>query len=125
MWSNYGIEALITNSYVIWKHEHLKTKALADGVHALLNYPGAIMTDSGTFQSYMYGDVEVGVEEIIAFQRDISVDIGTMLDVFSRPDMDEKEVEICCRRNAQSSKNFRPDCQRYDAQWTNTRRYFS
>lgn len=104
MWSDYGIEALITNSYVIWKHEHLKTKALADGVHALLNYPGVIMTDSGTFQSYMYGDVEVGVEEIIAFQRDISVDIGTMLDVFSRPDMDEKEVEFAVEETHNRAK---------------------
>ena len=41
------------------------------------------MTDSGTFQSYVYGDVEVGVEEIVEFQRSIGVDIATMLDVFS------------------------------------------
>ena len=27
MWEKYGIEALITNSYVIWKHEDLKNKA--------------------------------------------------------------------------------------------------
>ena len=50
------------------------------------------MTDSGTFQSYVYGDVEVGVEEIVEFQRSIGVDIATMLDVFSRPDMSEEEV---------------------------------
>ena len=48
--------------------------------------------DSGTFQSYVYGDVEVGVEEIVEFQRSIGVDIATMLDVFSRPDMSEEEV---------------------------------
>ena len=104
MWTDYGIEALITNSYVIWKHEHLKTKALADGVHALLDYPGAIMTDSGTFQSYMYGDVEVGVEEIISFQRNIRVDIGTMLDVFSRPDMDENEVKYAVEETYNRAK---------------------
>ena len=28
MWDKYGIEALITNSYVIWKHEDLKSQAL-------------------------------------------------------------------------------------------------
>ena len=59
MWDKYGIQALITNSYVIWKHEKLKSVALSDGVHSLLDYPGMIMTDSGTFQSYVYGDVEV------------------------------------------------------------------
>lgn len=93
MWDRYGIGALITNSYIIWKHEELKSKALKDGVHELINYPGVIMTDSGTFQSYVYGDVEVGVEEIVDFQRLIGVDIATMLDVFSRPDMVESEVE--------------------------------
>jgi 7-cyano-7-deazaguanine tRNA-ribosyltransferase len=93
MWDRYGIGALITNSYIIWKHEELKNKALKDGVHELINYPGVIMTDSGTFQSYVYGDVEVGVEEIVEFQRSIGVDIATMLDVFSRPDMVESEVE--------------------------------
>ena len=93
MWDRYGIKALITNSYVIWKHDKLRTKALKDGVHSLIDYPGTIMTDSGTFQSYVYGDVEVGVEEIIKFQKDIGVDIATMLDVFTRPDMTYNQVK--------------------------------
>ena len=53
------------------------------------------MTDSGTFQAYIYGDVEVGVEQIVEFQRSIGVDIATMLDVFSRPDMTEAQVAKC------------------------------
>ena len=93
MWDRYGISALITNSYIIWKHEHLKEQAIKDGVHSLIDFPGVIMTDSGTFQSYIYGDVEVGVEEIVEFQKSIGVDIATMLDVFTRPDMTEQEVE--------------------------------
>ncbi|MBN17356.1 MAG: hypothetical protein CMB37_04270 [Euryarchaeota archaeon] len=92
LWEKYGFKALITNSYVIWKHESLKKKALSDGVHALLDYPGVIMTDSGTFQNYVYGDVEVGVEEIVKFQREIGVDIATMLDVFGTPSMTEEEI---------------------------------
>lgn len=93
MWDRYGIQALITNSYVIWKHDNLKEKALAEGVHSLIDYPGVVMTDSGTFQSYVYGDVEVGVEEIVKFQKDIGVDIATMLDIFTRPDMTYSQVE--------------------------------
>ncbi|MGB2451979.1 MAG: tRNA guanosine(15) transglycosylase TgtA [Candidatus Poseidoniaceae archaeon] len=93
MWDKYGIQALITNSYVIWKHEKLKSVALSEGVHSLLDYPGMIMTDSGTFQSYVYGDVEVGVEEIVQFQKDIGVDVATMLDVFTRPDMTYSQVK--------------------------------
>ena len=93
MWDKYGIKALITNSYVIWKHDKLKTIAVNEGVHSLLDYPGMVMTDSGTFQSYVYGDVEVGVEEIVEFQKEIGVDVATMLDIFTRPDMTYSQVE--------------------------------
>jgi len=95
MWDTYGIQALITNSYVISKHEHLKSHALEHGVHDLLNFPGVVMTDSGTFQSYVYGDIDVGAEEIVTFQKNIGVDIATMLDEFSRPDMSQAQVKQC------------------------------
>ncbi len=101
MWDRYGIGALITNSYIIWKHDSLKEVATKDGVHSLLDYPGVIMTDSGTFQAYIYGDVEVGVEEIVEFQNSIGVDIATMLDVFSRPDMTEEQVAQCVEETIQ------------------------
>ncbi len=93
MWEKYGVEALITNSYVIWKHEKLTNPAKSDGIHKLLDFPGAVVTDSGTFQSYVYGDVEVSPSEIVSFQREIGVDVGTMLDVFGRPDMSREEIE--------------------------------
>ena len=104
MWDKYGIQALITNSYIMWKHEDLRKVAENDGVHALLDFPGVIMTDSGTFQSYVYGDVEVGVDEIVAFQRSIGVDIATMLDVFTRPDMKMSEVEDAVRETEARAK---------------------
>ena len=104
MWEKYGIEALITNSYVIWKHEDLRTQALSEGIHSLLDFPGAVVTDSGTFQSYVYGDIEVGPEEIVAFQRDMGVDIGTMLDVFGRPDMTREELEGAVEETANRAK---------------------
>lgn len=93
MWEKYGVEALITNSYVIWKHEKLSIPAKQEGIHKLLDFPGAIVTDSGTFQSYVYGDVEVSPSEIVAFQREIGVDVGTMLDVFGRPELSREETE--------------------------------
>ena len=88
---------MITNSYVIWKNDDLRERATEEGIHELLDFPGVIMTDSGTFQSYVYGDVEVSVEEIVRFQATIGVDIGTMLDVFGRPDMTRKEIEDAVR----------------------------
>tara|TARA_B100000686_G_C16778630_1_gene970266 strand:+ start:45 stop:2177 length:2133 start_codon:yes stop_codon:yes gene_type:complete len=104
MWESYGVDALITNSYVIWKHDDLREEALSKGVHSLLDFPGVVVTDSGTFQSYVYGDVEVGPEEIVSFQRDMGVDIGTMLDEFGRPDMSREELEKAVEETASRSE---------------------
>ncbi len=88
----FGIRMLITNSYIIWKSADLRDRALNEGVHSLINFDGAIMTDSGTFQSYVYGSEGVKPQEIVEFQRDIGVDVGTILDVFSLPDDSHEKV---------------------------------
>lgn len=89
----FGTDIVITNSYIIKKDEILREKALKNGVHKLIDFDGAIMTDSGTFQSYVYGDVKVKPLEIVEFQRNIGVDIGTILDVFGTPDQKKKQAE--------------------------------
>ena len=45
---NYGAEALITNSYILWKD--YRQEAIDGGVHNFLDYNGPVMTDSGAFQ---------------------------------------------------------------------------
>ncbi|PNX46626.1 MAG: hypothetical protein BV457_07360 [Thermoplasmata archaeon M9B1D] len=89
----FGTEIVITNSYIIKKDEKLKEIAIKKGVHSLINYDGPIMTDSGTFQTYIYGDIDIDPIEIIEFQRDIGSDIGTILDVFGKPNQTKKEAE--------------------------------
>ncbi|MHB8633122.1 MAG: tRNA guanosine(15) transglycosylase TgtA [Thermoplasmatota archaeon] len=89
----FGAEIVITNSYVLHKHEGLRTAALSEGAHKLLGWPGALMTDSGTFQMYVYGDVEVGANDIVDFQNAIGVDVATCLDLFVTPEMDRGEAE--------------------------------
>lgn len=81
-----GAQGIITNSYIIRRTENLREKALKDGVHSLISFDGPIMTDSGTFQSYVYGDVEYDNLEIVDFQRKIGSDIPTILDIFSTPE---------------------------------------
>ncbi|MBR4504594.1 MAG: tRNA guanosine(15) transglycosylase TgtA [Candidatus Methanomethylophilaceae archaeon] len=85
LYERFGFKALITNSYIIKNSPELKDKALELGLHGLLDYPGVIMTDSGTFQSHMYGEVDLTNEEIVQFQKDIGTDIGTVLDIFTEP----------------------------------------
>lgn len=89
----FGTEIVITNSYIIKKDEKLREKAIKNGVHKLIDFDGPVMTDSGTFQSYVYGKIEVDPIEIVKFQRDIGSDIGTILDVFGLPDQTKKEAE--------------------------------
>ncbi|MCL1811421.1 MAG: tRNA guanosine(15) transglycosylase TgtA [Methanomassiliicoccaceae archaeon] len=85
LYEEFGFRAIITNSYIIKNNSELRAKALEKGLHEMLDFPGVIMTDSGTFQSHMYGEVEVTNKEMVEFQRSIGTDIGTVLDVFTEP----------------------------------------
>jgi len=88
-----GARMVITNSYIIHNNNILREKALEKGVHSLIgDLP--IMTDSGTFQMYVYGRVRVTNEEIIEFQRRIGSDVGTILDVFTIPETDQDQARI-------------------------------
>ncbi|OYT28580.1 tRNA-guanine(15) transglycosylase [Thermoplasmatales archaeon ex4572_165] len=93
MKSCFDVEMVITNSYIIRKHKKLQKIALEEGVHHLIDFNGPIMTDSGTFQSYIYGSVSVEPLEIIEFQKNIGVDVGTILDVFGTPNQTRKEAK--------------------------------
>ena len=104
-----GAQGLITNSYIIYKNSELKRVAEEKGVHGLLNWDGPIMTDSGTFQSHVYGEIDMQPDEILNFQKKIGVDIGTVLDVFCEPETRfedaKKELEETQRRIEESDKN--------------------
>ena len=78
-----GAQGIITNSYIIYKNPRLKKKAIAEGIHAMLGWEGPIMTDSGTFQSHVYGEIDMEPDVILAFQKKMGVDIGTVLDVLT------------------------------------------
>ncbi|HUR62972.1 MAG TPA: tRNA guanosine(15) transglycosylase TgtA [Candidatus Thermoplasmatota archaeon] len=93
----FGAEMVITNSYVAHKHDRLREQALAEGLHKVVGWDGALMTDSGTFQMYVYGDVQVGADEIVQFQRDVGVDVATCLDLFVTPDMTRQQAEEAVR----------------------------
>ena len=59
LYDRFGFKSLITNSYIIKNTKELNEKAREVGLHEMLDFPGIIMTDSGTFQSHMYGEVEL------------------------------------------------------------------
>jgi 7-cyano-7-deazaguanine tRNA-ribosyltransferase len=75
----FGFDALITNSYLIWRRSREEGKT--SNVHELLNFDGVIETDSGAYQILQYGDVEVQPNEIVRFQEELDSDIAVILDV--------------------------------------------
>ena len=89
----YGADIVITNAYLIYKDENLKKEAVEKGLHELIHFDGPIMTDSGSFQLSVYGDVEITNKEVIEFQELIKTDIGTSLDIPTAPFVDREKAE--------------------------------
>lgn len=98
----YGADIVITNAYLIYKDEDLKQEAIDKGLHELINFEGPIMTDSGSFQLSVYGDVDITNKEVIEFQELIKTDIGTSLDIPTAPfvtrEKAEEDLEITLQR---------------------------
>src|SRR2546426_1074361 len=107
--TRFGAQILITNAYILGKSPS-RDAIVRVGIHQFLGFPGVVMTDSGAFQSHVYGDVDVTNAEVMAFQKAIHADFGTMLDVFSEPGHDHnraaKDVDETLRR-AQEAVSLR------------------
>lgn len=105
---DFGAKMVITNSYIIHRKAELKKRALQEGVHSLLEFNGTIMTDSGSYQLSVYGEVEVDNAGIVAFQQAIGSDIGVPLDIPTPPDADrhtaQQELTITNQRLMEALK---------------------
>jgi 7-cyano-7-deazaguanine tRNA-ribosyltransferase len=84
----FGAEILMTNSYIIYRTPLLREIAMEKGVHGLLNVDMPVMTDSGSYQLMIYGDLEIDNQTIVKFQHDIESDIVVPLDIPTPPDAD-------------------------------------
>jgi 7-cyano-7-deazaguanine tRNA-ribosyltransferase len=97
-----GVEALITNAYIFYKSKEFRERALTEGLHAILDFDGVIMTDSGAFQQSVYGDVDIGNLETVRFQQAIGSEIIVPLDIATPPDADyetaQRDLEVTCGR---------------------------
>ncbi|MFQ6009942.1 MAG: tRNA guanosine(15) transglycosylase TgtA [Candidatus Aenigmatarchaeota archaeon] len=104
----YGAEIIITNSYIIQKHENLRKQAVK-GIHRFLGWDGPVYTDSGTFQMYSQKVKGIDPEKIIEFQNAINSDIETPVDVFTLPDdtkaVAKKKLNETTRRVKQARKS--------------------
>jgi 7-cyano-7-deazaguanine tRNA-ribosyltransferase len=75
---NMGFDLVITNAYITLRH--YGDEARRRGIHDIIDYDGAIMTDSGGYQLLEYGSVEVEHVMMAEFENDIKSDIPIPLD---------------------------------------------
>ena len=108
-----GVEAIITNAYIFNQSMQYRQLALADGLHRVLDFDGVIMTDSGSFQLSVYGEVSVSNIETLSFQRAIKSDIWVPLDIPTSPSADrataERELAITMERLHEAKRTFGDD----------------
>ena len=111
----FGFEAIITNSYILKKR--FGDQVATEGLHKFLDYDGAIMTDSGAYQILVYGDVEYNQKEIVAYQEDIDVDVGTMLDIPTGWKITKEQAQTTVAETLRRAKEFFKDKSRDDILW--------
>lgn len=108
-----GAEGIITNAYIFYRSREFREAALKEGLHTLLGFDGLIMTDSGSFQLSVYGDVKITNRETLEFQRAIGSDIIVPLDIPSPPDADRErastELAVTESRLAEARELFGED----------------
>ena len=73
-----GFDLVITNAYITMKrHGQNATKR---GIHDIIDYDGAVMTDSGGYQVLEYGEVDVPPADMAEFEKKIMTDFAIPLD---------------------------------------------
>ena len=73
-----GFDLVITNAYITLRH--YGDEARKRGIHEIIGFDGAVMTDSGGYQVLEYGSVEVEPSAMAQFEKDIRSDIPIPLD---------------------------------------------
>ena len=73
-----GFDLVITNAYIT--KNHYGNEAIDKGIHKIIDFDRAIMTDSGGYQVLEYGDVDVLPPEMANFEKGILTDFAIPLD---------------------------------------------
>lgn len=73
-----GFNMVITNAYITKKH--YGENAIKKGIHKIIKFDGAVMTDSGGYQVLEYGDIKESHENMAKFETGLKADITIPLD---------------------------------------------
>ena len=88
-----GFDLVITNAYITLRH--FGDEARRRGIHDIINYDGAVMTDSGGYQVLEYGSVEVEPAMMAQFENDIKSDIPIPLDRPTGYGLEHEKAKVC------------------------------
>jgi len=75
--SKFDVDLIITSSYIL-KRRFSDSEI---NLHDLTNFQGPIMTDSGAYQSLVYGEIDLTPENVIEYQEMIGSDFAVPLDL--------------------------------------------
>jgi 7-cyano-7-deazaguanine tRNA-ribosyltransferase len=102
-----GFDLVITNAYIT--RNGYGDEAIKKGIHNIIDFDRAIMTDSGGYQVLEYGDVEVSPPEIASFEKGILTDFAIPLDKPTGFGMPIKKAEAYVKHTLQVSKKTLED----------------
>ena len=97
-----GFDLVITNAYIT-KNNYGKI-AERKGIHKIIDFDAAIMTDSGGYQVLEYGDLQVLPHEMADFEKKIMTDFAIPLDKPTGYGLPWKKAESYVKHTLQVSK---------------------
>ncbi len=72
-----GYEAVMTNAYTTFRRLNERAN---EGIHKIIGFEGAVMTDSGGYQVLEFGSVDIDPLAMAQFEEKIGSDIAIILD---------------------------------------------
>jgi 7-cyano-7-deazaguanine tRNA-ribosyltransferase len=97
-----GFDLVITNAYI--SKNNYGNEAIEKGIHRIIDFDGAIMTDSGGYQVLEYGDVDVLPPEMANFEKGIMTDFAIPLDKPTGYGLPRKKAESYVNHTLRVSK---------------------
>jgi len=97
-----GFDHVITNAYITMKK--FGQDAVKRGIHNIIDFDGAVMTDSGGYQVLEYGDVDVAPADMAEFEKGIMTDFAIPLDKPTGYGLSKKKAKSYVNQTLEVSK---------------------
>jgi len=110
-----GFDLVITNAYIT--RNNYGDEAVIKGIHKIIDFDGAIMTDSGGYQVLEYGDVKVLPSEMADFEKKILTDFAIPLDKPTGYGLAWKKAESYVNHTLKVSKKTLEDSENNGQIW--------